>query len=773
MSFKGYRRSIILDFDYNQVKEGVPQVNKQMALLNAEFRKAAEEAKATGTGMDQLGIKQEYLTQKIQLQTDKISQLRSELNNLDTAEEKNSKAITNKTIALKNAETQLIKMEAELRTTSEQIDNQSNRFEDATSKLEILNAEFNRTTEQSRATGAGFDQLGAKQDFLTQKAKLQAEIIAELKAEIEKIDATDAKNAKTIANKTVELKNAETQLIKTESELEKVNQTISSQSGTLGKAATDWNLFKNTLDDVGINVDAVATNMQKIGAAMAGIGIAGATLSISFDKEFSKVKTIADETEVSFDALRKGALKVSSDVNVGANETANALYNIISANIATADSLEVLEGSAKLAKAGLTDVSIGADLMTTVLNAYGASVKDVTMYSDQMIMTQNLAKTTIKELGTDFGKVSGLAATAKVEFAEVGAAVSVLTTRGIGASESMTAMKAILSNVIKPSQQAAEKAAELGIQFNVASLQAKGLSGFLQDVQRKTRGNTEDMATLFGSVEALNAILMLTSKDGMTQFSNNLGTIKNASGTTEEALKNLESPGEALSAAFNKLKNSLIETGDAFAPVISLIAGFIEVLAKAPPSVLAIISLIGGMLLIVGSLIKAVNTVTTATSGVISVFNKVSGGLSPVQASMLKTTAIIIGVVAALTALLALIAVLQGKSGEVKGTFDSIGDSVGRIGSSVNAAQTSAYSASQRGLAIGTDFVKQDGMYTVGEQGEERVFLPRGAKVLNNRDTNNKSNGQINNFYGDIKVAANNADEFVQSWEMALISGKL
>ena len=44
MAFKGYRRSIKLEFDYDEVKAGVPNVSKQMAVLNAEFRKSSAEA---------------------------------------------------------------------------------------------------------------------------------------------------------------------------------------------------------------------------------------------------------------------------------------------------------------------------------------------------------------------------------------------------------------------------------------------------------------------------------------------------------------------------------------------------------------------------------------------------------------------------------------------------------------------------------------------------------------------------------------------------------
>ena len=60
MSFKGYKRSIKLEFDYDQVKAGVPNVKQQMAVLNSEFKKSSAEAVASGKAVDQLGTKYDF-----------------------------------------------------------------------------------------------------------------------------------------------------------------------------------------------------------------------------------------------------------------------------------------------------------------------------------------------------------------------------------------------------------------------------------------------------------------------------------------------------------------------------------------------------------------------------------------------------------------------------------------------------------------------------------------------------------------------------------------
>lgn len=764
-NFKNYKRSIIFECEYTQLKDATQDINKQMALLNAEFRRSSEDVKANGTALDHLTLVHEKLSVQIELQKDKVNELKNYLKELNEAEGDNSKSIVNTTIELKKAEATLIKYQSDLEQTKEKIDGFNVSTAEMSDKLELLDAEFKLQQVSVEQTADKLKALIEQQNYYNDKAKLQKTVVEQLKSELDELTKSEGLNEKAIVQKTTQLKRAETELINIRKDIDNVTKELKEQDTKLGVLSRKWETFEKSLSESGLNIESVASSMQKIGAAMAGIGVVSATMSMSFDQEFSKVKTIADETQISFDDLKKGVLDVSSTINVDAKVAANALYEIVSANISTADSLKVLEGSAKLAKTGFTDINTAADLMTTVLNAYGSSVEEVNKYSDQMILTQKLAKTTIGELGSSFGDIAGFAATANVEFAQIGSALSVLTTRGVGTSESITALKAILSAVISPTKEAKDMADELGISFNLSSLQSRGFVKFLRDIEKGCRGDTEAMASLFGSSEALNAVLQLTSKEGMAQFSENLEIISGASGTTEEALRALESPGEDLSEAFNRLKNTLIESGDAFIPIINMITGFISIISQAPPSIVTTIAVLGTLALTIGTVIKTVNETMSAVNSVSSIVNKVSGGLSPLEMKIIKVGAAILGVVAALTALLAIWGVLSGKGGEIQNTMNGIANNIGSMNSSIGNMRLSANSATKGGYAIGTEFVKEDGYYDVGEHGKERVFLRRGAKVANDIQTKQmSSNAQNITTYNlnNVTIQTNSANDLFE-----------
>lgn len=68
------KRTIYLGLDYSQFSGGITEINRKMGLLDAEFKLATQQAKNYGTETDELGLKTEYLTQKIALQNQKVEE---------------------------------------------------------------------------------------------------------------------------------------------------------------------------------------------------------------------------------------------------------------------------------------------------------------------------------------------------------------------------------------------------------------------------------------------------------------------------------------------------------------------------------------------------------------------------------------------------------------------------------------------------------------------------------------------------------------------------
>ena len=618
--FKGYKKSIHLQFNYDEVKKGIPDVNKQMALLDAEFRRASQEARNNGNSMDQLRLKHQHLSQGITLQRDKITHLKQAL-------------------------------------------------------------------EQARK-GTG--------DTSVATARYQ-----------------------------IDLKNAETELLKMERQQKNINKELESQKGKLGEASNSWQKFKDEANEAGVDVDRLAGNLQKIGASVAGVGVLSAKMFLDFDTEFQKVLTIADETQVSFEDLRKGALRTSRDFGIASGETANALYQILSSGVQTKDALKVLDHTARLAKTGITDMATAGDLLTTIMNTYGLSVQDATKITDQLIITQKVGKNTITQIGQEFGKIAGLAGTLEIPLEEIGAALSSMTKRTSDVAGSMTMVRNIMNSIIQPSEEAKKAAEEYGIQLSVTALKAKGFGGFMEEVVRKTRGNEEALTKLFGNVRSLNGAMLITN-EGMKFYKENLEQIKNSTGATDEAFGKISNTASfKLNKALNELKVTAIETGAKFTPFIDILSKFLSIISKIPSGVISTVATLGGLLFVISSIAKVLNTIFGAsgilrTAGsVMSVFNGALG--TATFATFAKWAVIIIAVVLAITALVIAINFLIGRGREMNSTVSAIGENL-------NKSQQHIQQANSRAYAIGTTY-SQGGRARVHEYGDETIDLPSGSRV--------------------------------------------
>lgn len=114
------KRTIYLGLDYSQFSGGITEVNSKMSLLDAEFKKAQQEAKNYGTETDALAVKQDYLSQKLVLQQQRVDAARKKLEEASSTTNTSQKTIDRYTERLIKEETQLEKLRGQLKDTDEE-----------------------------------------------------------------------------------------------------------------------------------------------------------------------------------------------------------------------------------------------------------------------------------------------------------------------------------------------------------------------------------------------------------------------------------------------------------------------------------------------------------------------------------------------------------------------------------------------------------------------------------------------------------------------------
>lgn len=310
---------------------------------------------------------------------------------------------------------------------------------------------------------------------------------------------------------------------------------------------------------------AVGTAVTAASGALTALGVAAVKVGSGYESSVNKVASIADTTVASIAELSSRVKKMSLDTGKDASELNEALYQTISATGDTANALDLVSAAVKAAKGGFTDTVTAVDGLTTVLNAYGMSVSEADSLANKFLVTQNKGKTTFGELAGSIGNVVPTASAAGVSVDELLSAVAALTANGINTASAMTGLKAALSNIITPSDGASKAAKQMGIDFSASALKAKGLSGFMSDIQAATNGDSEAMAQLFGSVEALNSVLVLTG-NGSKLFNETLDEMAVNSTALDNAYNTMS---RGLEASLAKLKNSAKVFGISFYESVS------------------------------------------------------------------------------------------------------------------------------------------------------------------------------------------------------------
>lgn len=132
---KGNKRTIYLGLDYTDFTGGVTEVNRKMSLLDAEFKLAQEQAKNYGTETDQLGIKQDYLGQKIALQTQKVEAAKKAYEEAARTQKASGKQIDALEKNLLKEKTALEKLNGQLSVANEVTESFGDEIRDIASSL--------------------------------------------------------------------------------------------------------------------------------------------------------------------------------------------------------------------------------------------------------------------------------------------------------------------------------------------------------------------------------------------------------------------------------------------------------------------------------------------------------------------------------------------------------------------------------------------------------------------------------------------------------------
>lgn len=528
-------------------------------------------------------------------------------------------------------------------------------------EMSLTYAEYVRNTAEMDKNATATEKLTAKKKLLESQLDTQRQKTEVLRKQVEEMTASEEKDEAAIAKKKKELAYAEAKLSSYEKQLESTSKELKNHSEWTDKASS-------TLKNLGSELE----NAGKKASVASGVIVAAGTASVKAAGDFqvgmNKVNTLdLNASQEKITGIKDAIIDLSSETGVSATAIADSTYAMGSALGELKDNtVDYVEIATKAAIGGFTDTEVAVDGLTTVMNTYGmTTVEEMSRVSDQMLTAQNLGKTTFGEIASSVGNVIPIFKQAGGSTEELFAAYAILTKNGIATSQATTGLKAALSNIVKPTKDASDMAAKLGIDFTMTHMQNVGFAQFMNEIGEACGGDVEKMSALFGSTEALNAMLVLTSTDGMTQYNSAVESMGDASGATESAFQQMNS---GISAQFEILKTSLVNIGiqigeiliPLITPLLEWLQNVVTWFGNLDTGTKQTIVTIGLVIAAIGPVLIVLGKLTSAVGSIISIVPKITSGISSIGSVFKGFVGLISAhpIVAAITAVIAIIVAL-------------------------------------------------------------------------------------------------------------------
>jgi len=300
-------------------------------------------------------------------------------------------------------------------------------------------------------------------------------------------------------------------------------------------------------------------------AAVSAAVIKSVIDAMKFEAQMANVATMLDKRTMPMLAkFKKEILDASKKFGEGTKTLTKGLYDILSASIPAEKAIDVLNVSVLAAKAGMTDAGTAADVITTLLNAYGEEAEHAAYVSDILFATVKKGKTTFRELASTMGVVATLGAKAGVSLEELGAMMAIMTRNGLSSEQAATALRGAITGLLKPSEEATEIARELGIEFGISAIEAHGLEGVMENLG----GLPADvLSKLFPNIRGLTAVVVAAG-ELTNELEDQLGIMEDGSPTMEA----WEKQAGTMQVAWDRLKATFkavsINMGDQLLPTV-------------------------------------------------------------------------------------------------------------------------------------------------------------------------------------------------------------
>lgn len=351
-----------------------------------------------------------------------------------------------------------------------------------------------------------------------------------------------------------------------------------------------------------------------IGAAAIGMGTMSIIKSAAqYENIMTTVRSILQVTDKDissfdqrFESMSRNIRQVGVDTKFTTTEVAGAAKNLGMAGLNIEDINNSIKPIANLAIIGDAPLDRMADIVTNIQTAYGLKSSKMPQIADILTSVTTSTNTNVLEMGEAMKFAAPMMSMAKVSFNEAAAAIGALANAGLKGTVAGTALRAMMTRLLKPTKQGLEVLRK----YNVSLYEADKITGktklkSLFDIfsQLKTKdASLPDLITIFdkiGGNAANNVFAELKKLPELIQNSVYSGGLSD---------NIAEKKQETIAGKWDRVTSQFTETGmnvfESFSPVIKSGLDDLIVLLQQPGTAKLFRDLASGIVMLTKSLIS-------------------------------------------------------------------------------------------------------------------------------------------------------------------------
>ena len=283
--------------------------------------------------------------------------------------------------------------------------------------------------------------------------------------------------------------------------------------------------------------------MAAITAAIGAASTAVLKVGSDFEEGMSKVSAISGATGAELEALSEKAKEMGAKTKFSATEASEAMQYMAMAGWKASDMISGIDGIMNLAAASGEELANVSDIVTDALTAFGLQAKDSAHFADVLAKAASNSNTNVAMMGATFKYAAPLAGSLGYSVEDVAVAIGLMANAGIKGEQAGTALRGMLTRMIKPTDEVADVMNKLNIMITNSDGTVKPFSQTIQELRESFVNLTEEekaqyAASLAGQ-EAMSGFLAIVNASE-ADFDKLTDAISHADGASKEMAETMQ-----------------------------------------------------------------------------------------------------------------------------------------------------------------------------------------------------------------------------------------